>query len=153
MTPTPENISAVDKSGPRFQDRPWDEAMLRFLARQRKRGKPIRWIAEKLGVSLLRAVAKAVNLGLVLGSAYRGRRRFADAPVELEPLGPIREIPDEGLCRWMPADPRDAWAMCARPTEHDSPWCPHHHAQAYIRRPPLTSNVVMAWLDNNEVTR
>ena len=108
--------------------------MLRFLARQRRRGKPIRWIADKLGVSLVRAVAQAINRGLVLHTAYRGRRCVATREPDLEPLGQVREIPGDNRCRWMPAHPTDAWAMCARPTEPGSPWCPHHRARVYVAR-------------------
>ncbi len=133
MTQAPKNISVENKYA--FANRAWDAAMLRFLVRQRRRGKPIRWIAEKLGVSLVRAVAQAINRGLTLHTAYRGRRCANDREPGLEPLGTPREIPDDNRCRWMDAHPNETWTMCARPTDHGEPWCPHHRAKVYVARP------------------
>jgi hypothetical protein len=115
--------------------------MVGFLYRKRRQGKPIRWIAQKLGVTLVRAVAQAINRGLVMHTAYRGRRSVTPPPPDLEPWGQVRELPEENLCRWMNANPDEPWAMCARPTDNHSAWCPHHRAQVYPPRVPRRSNV------------
>jgi hypothetical protein len=134
----------VDKAA--FANRKWDRAMLRFLRLKRRQGKPIRWIAEKLGVSLVRAVAEAINRGLTMHTAYRGRRCLSPREPDLPPLGELRELPGENQCRWMAGHPTGAWRMCARPTEPGSPWCPHHRAQVYVKRRRINS-IVMAGPD------
>jgi hypothetical protein len=106
--------------------------MVRFLYVKRRQGKPIRWIAQKLGVTLVRAVAMAVNRGLVLHTVYRGREGVLEP--DIDPFGPEREIAGEGLCRWIPEDPREPWHMCARPAEGDGPWCAFHKARALAPR-------------------
>ena len=128
----PKDISTVDKAA--FANRTWDARMVRFLDRQRRQGKPIRWIAEKLGVTLVRAVAEAINRGLVMHTAYRGRRCLTPPTPDLEPLGQVRDLPDENLCHYMQGHPTGAWRMCARPTQHATPWCPHHRARVYVTR-------------------
>lgn len=150
MTPLPQNISTVDIIAGRaaaaaFAHRPWDKAMLRFLKVQRRRGRPMRWIAGRLGVDLLRAVAMAVNLGLVLPATYRRRRCAGAIADEPPPLGPAGEIAEPGLCRWIAADPTGPWAMCARPAVQGWPYCAHHKARAYAVRKPLHPSEVMRW--------
>lgn len=117
--------------------RPWDRAMLRFLRVQRRQGRPIRWIAERLGLDLLRVVAMAVNLRLTLPGSYLGRRCKAQATPDLEPLGPENDIAGDSLCRWIEADPTGPWAMCARPALEGYAYCPHHKQRAHIPRKPL----------------
>jgi hypothetical protein len=125
--------------------RPWDARMVRFLKVKRRQGRPIRWIAERLGLDLLRVVAKAVNLRLTLRTAYRGRACKTPQVAEPPPLGPQNEIADDGLCRWIAADPAGPWAMCARPTAEDSAYCPHHKQRAYASRKPLiATNIAFA---------
>lgn len=155
----PENISHVDIiAAPRgvaeLAARRWDRRMVRFLVAQRRRGRPIRWIAERLGLDLMRVVAMAVNLRLTLPTAYDGRRCHEPEPEEPPPLGPENDIAAPGLCRWIAADPSGPYAMCARPAEEGWPYCAAHKARAYKpRRQRLRSNVslyncsVMAGLD------
>jgi hypothetical protein len=147
VTPAPENISPVDIiAAPRTvaecARRTWDARMLRFLLIQRRRGKPVRWIAGRLGLDLRRVVAMAVNLRLTLPSAYRGRKCKTRRRKEPKPLGPPGDIADEGLCRWIEADPQGPWAMCARPALHGYAYCRHHKTRAYLpRRPPVSTNI------------
>lgn len=160
----PENISRVDNvAAPRgvaeLAARPWNRRMVRFLVTKRRRGKPIRWIAQRLGLDLMRVVAMAVNLRLTLPTAYDGRRCHEPAPEEPPPLGPENDIAAPGLCRWIAADPSGPYAMCARPAEEGWPYCTAHKARAYKpRRQRLRSNVslyncsVMARLDPGRAT-
>lgn len=119
--------------------------MLRFLKVQRRRGQPIRWIAERLGLDLLRVVAMAVNLRLTLHTSYRGRSCKTPPPAELEALGPPGEIVDDGLCRWIDADPQGPWAMCGRPALEGSAYCPRHKQRALAPRKSLiATNIAFA---------
>lgn len=116
--------------------------MLRFLRIQRRRGQPIRWIAERLGLDLLRVVAMAVNLRLTLPSAYHGRKCKTRRLKEPKPLGTPGDIADDGECRWIEADPTGPWAMCARPAVEGYAYCHHHKARAYVpRKPPISTNI------------
>jgi len=142
VTLSPKNISAVDSVAPpkpvaELARRPWDRAMLRFLKAKRRQGRPIRWIAERLGLDLLRVVAMAVNLRLALHTSYRGRRCKTPASPDLAPLGPENEIADDNLCRWIAADPAGPWAMCARPALEGYAYCAHHKQRAYAPRKSL----------------
>ena len=125
--------------------RPWDARMLRFLKVQRRRGQPIRWIAERLGLDLLRVVAMAVNLRLTLPTAYHGRACKQPAGPDLKALGPAGDIAGEGLCRWIAADPSGPWAMCARPALEGYAYCAHHKQKAYApTKPPIATNIAFA---------
>ena len=150
MSTSPENISAVDSVAPprpaaELARRPWDARMLRFLKVQRRRGRPIRWIAERLGLDLVRVVAMAVNLRLTLPTAFRGRACKQPAAPAIAPLGPPNDIADEGLCRWIEADPTGPWAMCARPALEGYAYCAHHKPRAYAPRKSLiATNIAFA---------
>jgi hypothetical protein len=109
--------------------------MTAFLRAKRREGRTMRWIAAHLGVTLGRAIAKAARLRLIL-HVPRTSVAAERLPGEPEPAGAVRELAGEGLCRWIEADPLDAWRMCAAPCVEGEAWCPHHKARVYVKEVP-----------------
>ena len=109
-----------------FSNRNWSLAMTAFLLRRRREGRTLRWIAKALAMPFEQVRRKAVELGLVLKSAYQARVPLARLDDEPVPLGPEREILTDG-CRWISADVSDPdWRMCGHPTAEGNVWCAHH---------------------------
>lgn len=99
--------------------------MTAFLRAKRREGRTMRWIAAHLGVTLGRAIAKAARLRLIL-HVPRTAVASERLPGEPDPAGGERELVGDGLCRWIQADPKDPWRMCAAPCAKGESWCPHH---------------------------
>jgi GcrA cell cycle regulator len=112
--------------------RPWTPAMTAFLVRKRREGKSFGWIAKALGVSRSVVIGRAAKR--TLARRWRARTRVtqqarADEPA---PLGPLRELLDEGRCRWIAGDIADAdWRMCGHPSVHGRTWCAYHVARVF----------------------
>ena len=53
--------------------------------------------------------------------------------IEIQPIGPINDIPPKGTCRFIHGNPGtgEDWRMCGHPGH---PWCEHHAAKVYNPR-------------------
>ena len=105
--------------------------MRHFLRAKRREGRPVKWIAAKLGIAESRALREAHRLNLISRSPREPAPRTAGEPA---PIGPLREIVDEGLCRWLVGCPKSLWRMCAHPAANGSAWCEHHRTRVHPMR-------------------
>jgi hypothetical protein len=105
--------------------------MTAFFRRMRGRGRSLAWIARGLGLSPRQCIRRAEALGLVRGKT---QPPLPPAGAEPVPLGPPRTLLEEGVCRWIHGEPRDAqWRMCGHPSVHGSSWCAHHFVRCAAR--------------------
>ena len=108
----------------------WTPAMTAFLVRMRRQGKTFGWIAKALGVTRGVAVGRAMKRSLGVRPALRVRVIQATREGEPAAMGAMRELLDEGRCRWIAGDIDDAdWRMCGHPSVHGGVWCAHHLAR------------------------
>ncbi len=82
-------------------------------------------IGKRLGMSKNMVIGKLHRLGLSARGEYSG-----DLPVQ-----PGIVFPDSGRCLWPIGDPPDPdFRFCGEEAQPQGPYCPEHHAQAYIGR-------------------
>lgn len=108
--------------------------MTAFLLRMRREGKSFGWIAKALGVTRSVVLGRAAKRTLARRWHVATRVTQETRAGEPAPLGPMRELLDEGRCRWIAGDVADAdWRMCGHPSVHGRTWCAYHVARVFER--------------------
>jgi GcrA cell cycle regulator len=98
-----------------------DAATKAEIARLWEEGPSTSEIARRLGITKNTVIGVVHRMGL------------EPRVVRMKPEQPKAEFPGSGKCCWPSGHPGEAeFHFCGAPADPGSPYCPRHHAQAYV---------------------